>query len=286
MLPRVTVWLGERNSDAVAFLNALEWAVRLRLPLRVVRVPGLPENARVGAVDLPAENLESWLPVRLPDLAGGFTFAKLPEFCRLNQVEYAIIDELDEHSDRGLCVVSAFLPEQIRALLIEQAFDRQSTSLLCASKWTMLKRPLLVNCAMIRSDRTFLHRASAVCGLMRATPIVLTIAPTEADARRNHDMAKEIMSEEGLLAQFDYAAQWDLHAVIRLEANRRRCTHVFLANDFVNPRRCSLRDDAELLVSGLSRSLSLVIFGTDSAEAIGASARSDSSRLANRREFG
>ena len=265
MFTCVSVWLEEWAPDFTAFLHALEWAVRLRLPLRAVRCPGGPGNGDLSRVNRPMKNRESWPPLRLPDLSEGCSPETLPEICRLNHVEWAIVDERKMQADRELSVIGAFLPETFRAGLIRQAIEGQSTSLICSPEWTRLRRPILVNYAAIQSDHDFLHRASTVCGLLRATPVVLTIAPTEADAHRNQQIAKEIIAEEGLLAQFDYAAHCDLDAVVKLEANCRRCSHVFVPGGLPSRRRRRLQNDLTLPKASPSQSLPMLILGTDNA---------------------
>jgi hypothetical protein len=265
MFSCVSVWLEEWAPDFTAFLHALEWAVRLRLPLRAVRSPGGSGNGDLSPINWPTKNRESWPPLRLPDLSEGCNPETLPEICRLNHVEWTIVDNRKVQPDRGLCVIGASLPGTFRAALVRRAMEGQSTSLICAPEWTPLQRPMLVNYAAIRSDHDFLHRASAVCGLLRATPVVLTIAPTETDAHRNQQIAKEIIAEEGLLAQFDYAAHCDLDAVVELEANCRRCTHVFVPGGLPDSRRRRMRNDLMLPRTGSPLSLSFLILGTDNA---------------------
>jgi hypothetical protein len=265
MISCISVWLEEWAPDFVAFLNALEWAVRLRVPLHAVRVAGGNGNGDLSRFEWPAKKEETWPLLRLPDLTGGCTPETLPEICRLNHVELTIVDEMGTHSDGGLNVIGAFLPEALRAGLLQRGTEGRSASLLCASEWSPLERPMLVNNALVGCNPQFLHRASEICGLLRATPVVLTIAPTESDARRNQTLAKGIMAEEGLIAQFDYAAYCDLYAVIEMEANCRRCRHVFAPSELASPRRRLMRNGRALPSLDRSGSLSFLLLGTENA---------------------
>ncbi len=257
MFSCVLLWLEERSPDLAAFLHALEWAWSLRVPLRAVGMPNGSMNGEMHRLTMPLRNENSGLPVRLPELNGNLSTETLAEICRLNDIEWSIIPENDLDSDSGLAVLSAALPAATRGQLLRRAVESQKAALLCASEWKPLRRPLLLH-EVNGQGRAFLQTASTICGQFRVRPVVLTIAATESEASRGQQFALSTMLEQGQLAQFDYAVHWDTSAIVELEANCRRCTHL-IASSASGLRRRWGRAKLAASFLDLSRSLSVLV---------------------------
>ncbi len=281
MFSFVNIWLQDWSPDFAAFMHALEWAIRLRLPIRAVRVKNGLGSGQPRKIASSLASCDPWPPVRLPDLNRGFTPDIFSEICGLNNVELHVEEKGTPDLDRGLNVVSAYLPAKLRESLITRAIREQAGLLLCSAEWKSVQRPMLLNDSQ-RQDQSFFHMAAEICSLFQVTPIVLTIGPTESDAHRGQQFARHTMADEGQVAQYDYAAHCDLNSVVELEAHCRRSAHLFVSNHTASSKRRWPRNEPVLPVLTLSRFLTVLVLRESRRPAgvslrVGAHADNDSS---------
>ena len=260
------VWLEECSPDYSAFLHALEWAIRLALPLRAVRISCGSRTADPRRIEVQFSESNIWPPLRLPDLNSGCTLETFAEISCVNEVEWSIVEDHDVSSNAGVCVISAYLPEAARERLARKAFESRGATLLCASEWSPVRRPLILN-DVHGGGKAFLQTASDICRRFRAKPVVLTVAATESEAIQGHHFARSTVLDQGQLAQFDYAVHWNLNAIVELEANCRRCTHLIADSNAGSKRRWARRP-TEMPFLDLSRSLSVLLLGENAVAAI------------------
>jgi hypothetical protein len=196
------------------------------------------------------------------------TLASCAEACRLNGVEWVERDGLGLPAlETGLNVIGQFLPNDIRDMLLKRTCGGAAAfALICSPEWTPLRRVLLFNDAR-RADGTYLRRAAGACSVFDAAAVVLTIAPSEEDAQRGQQFARNVLEAEGVSADYDYAAACDLHTAIQVEATCRRCSHVFINGATVSPPRRWGLGAGQPLTSHLSRSLTLLTFPEQPATA-------------------
>jgi hypothetical protein len=246
MLQCVSVWLDERAPQQGAFAHALEWASRLRLPLRgITAAPAHPPRRVLPACAEACvrENI-AW-----DSLAWQGPPARWVRECL---------------SPADLCVVGPTAPEGLRAELLQRERPgNPSAALLCSANWSPLGRVLVLNpgCA---AGGPFLASVVSICRAFQVTPVVLTVARSEREARARQEQAQAVFASQGLVGDFDLMVGCDVRTAVGLEARGRRCSHVFVAWPSASPWRRWLWGDPVRSLLGLSNTLSFVwVRGTE-----------------------
>jgi hypothetical protein len=220
----VSVWLDELTPDCAAFLQGLEWASGLRLPLRLV-VPLTPDREAPAwqACDAAEDELRGVLePLRLACLARGVSW------------DGAISSERPEAAIRQflrageLCVFANALPGAIKELVLWRSARDPSVSLLvCPRAWQPMRKLLVIQEARNPGSR-FLNFVVDVCNAFRVAPTVLTVARDEEQARCLQQSAAKVLTAIESPADFDFLVGADTLTAVALAARCRRCTHVML----------------------------------------------------------
>jgi hypothetical protein len=74
----------------------------------------------------------------------------------------------------------------------------------------------------------FLDRVAEVCRAFHVTPVVLTVAGSERQARLRRRQAEETFAAWRQPADFDFVAGCDVRTAVACAARWRRCSHVFV----------------------------------------------------------
>lgn len=257
-LRHVAVWLDELAPERGAFAHALDWSSHLGLPLRGVtstlQLWGDRMARPLRAGEVPAEKLEACASA-----------------CVRRGVSWDAAPETGPAADRGgqspgpvqLSVFSNALPGTLKERLLRQSLDTSGTSVLvCPPSWRPVRRVLILD---ERRDpgSNFLDVAAELCQAFQVTPVVLTVARTEREARLRQQLAEQRFRARRQLADFDFIAGCDGRGAVACVAQWRRCSHIFVERRDAKPWWRWLRGDRMERLLGLSDSLTfLAIPGT------------------------
>jgi hypothetical protein len=235
---RVSVWLDDSAPGRGAFAQGVEWASRLGLPLRAM-VASDRRLRGVSADGLPA--CSEPMPERLAACEAACAQRGVAMECAW--WEGAVAAGVKQFlSPSSLCVFGKALCDSgARIELVHQSLDAPDVPLLIAPQVSQpIARVLIVNQP---SDTVgdFLGSVAWLCGALRVTPIVLTVAPTEREATRRSDAAREAWSGTGLAADFDLLAGDDAQEAVASVSRWRRCTHIVVERQVTSPWQRWLR---------------------------------------------
>jgi len=234
------VWLDEFAPAASAFPHALEWAARLALPLHAV-TPGagspVADRLRLCATAC-VRNGVAWDVSPAPD--------------SLAEARTQFFRPLE------LCVLGNALPPALRdGLLRESLHGTETCVLVCPRNWQPASRILVLH-QESDAGSDFLRSALRLCRALAVTPVVLTVARTESEARRQQRLAGEVGAAERLVADFDVMVGCDVPQALARVARWRHCTHVFLEKPPAPPWWRGRRRDVLAEVLGLGEPLALL----------------------------
>jgi hypothetical protein len=239
-LRRVSVWLDEFAPAASAFPHALEWAARLALPLHAVTPSAeflTADRLRLCATAC-ARNGVAWDVSPAPD---SMAEARTHFFRPLE-----------------LCVLGDGLPPSLRdGLLRESLHGNETCVLVCPRNWQPASRILVLH-QESDAGSDFLLSALRLCRALAVTPVVLTVARSEVESRRQQTLAEEVCAAERLVADFDVMVGCDVPQAVARVARWRRCTHVFLEKQPAPPWWRGRRRDVLTEVLGLGEPLTLL----------------------------
>lgn len=221
MFQYVAVWLDGLSPGRGAFVHALEWASRLRLPLRGVAFSA-PRDLSVYTEACNRKGVSWELAVRQENLYLG--------------VE-------DFLGPLCLCVFGQALPPRLREYLLRCSLEGQQTAtLVCPDEAAPLSRVLVLNQGR-GPAHSFLTATARLCRLFQAIPAVLTVARSEAEARFRQQAAQALFARHGFPGDFDFLVGCDLRTAVSLEARCRRCSHVFVEREKASAWRRWFRGD-------------------------------------------
>jgi hypothetical protein len=243
MFQQVSVWLDGSPSDRGAFGHALEWASRLRLPLHALaKLTSRSGEDRTGA---------------LKEYAQACARKEISWDVVVSQEAQALCAQ-EFFAPLRLCVFGQSLPTTLREeLLWWSLHTAQVATLVCPTTWAPLSRVLLLNQWRAPAG-SFLTNAARVCRAFRLTPVVLTVARTEAEARLRQRDAEDVFAAHDLSGDFDFLVGCEVRAAVSLEARCRRCSHVFLERQNAKSWWRWLRGDAFQELLGISDSLAFL----------------------------
>jgi hypothetical protein len=238
----VSVWPDELTPDCAAFSHGLEWASRLRLPLRLVVPDKEPPTARAfAAAEGESDGMqkkESILErLRQASNARGVTWDGA---IRSGQPETAVERFLRAGE---LCVFANAMPHAIKELFLWRSLRDASVSLLiCPRAWQPMRKLLVVQEARNSRSR-FWGFVVEVCTAFRVAPTVLTVARDEEQARCLQQSAAQVLTAIESLADFDFLVGADILTAVAVAARCRRCTHVMLERSATSSRFSWFRAD-------------------------------------------
>jgi hypothetical protein len=229
-LQNVSTWLDDLAPQGGAFAEALDWAGRLGLPLRVF-------SERVSAV-VPCAYAAA---------------------CKAKGVLYQEARGMDQlFQPHALAVFGNYLRGRLSQSLLHRALHNQPAAVLVCPRTAQLMERVLVLHDEWDSHAGFLDAAAQLCGALEATPVVLTVARRASAARRRQELAEQILAQHRLAAHFDLVVGGDARAAVVSVARWRRCGHVFLAQRHAEPWWRWLRSDTLRSLLGLTDSLTFL----------------------------
>jgi len=119
---------------------------------------------------------------------------------------------------------------------------------------------VLVNQATVPAS-SFLAEAARICCRFHTVPVVLTVARSESDARSYQRLAQDTFAAQHLLGDFDFVVGCDVRAAVVLEAQWRRCSHVFMERRSAPPWWQWLRGEPLKRLLGMSDALTFFSLG-------------------------
>jgi len=245
-LKHVAVCIDAAAAWGGVFREALDWASRLKLPLKIVGLPsGMASAPLQGAY---AFNLDECLT------AG----AECGVPCEVIECGHwsAVREQL--FGSHGLSAFGATLSVRVKTSFLRWSLRaRNSAVLVCSVAGRPVSRMLIVH-APQQSDRGFLASALSLCRLFEVIPVILTVARTERQARQVQRAAEEACYEHRLAAHLDYVAGVDARVAVASIARWRRCSHVFLERRQAIPWWRWLRGDTLHELLGASDSLTFL----------------------------
>src|SRR5215470_9911101 len=180
VFPHVCAWFDALTPEQGAFVHALEWSARLGLPLRAVTASA--------------------------DDAGGGRLA-CEAVCRERGVAWELAGRQAWAGGDGAGPDDLYAldgtPGGSRGDLFRQALGLpRAAVLLCPRTWRPATRVLVLHQDPDPADG-FLDVALRVCGALGAEPVVLTVARTEAEARRREELAERTLAARLVPAESD-----------------------------------------------------------------------------------
>lgn len=236
----VSVLLDQQPPERGALAHAMEWAGRLRLPLRPV-APATFDPPAYDAITRAAR-------------------------CLFQPHELCVFGSFPASVRRGLLETSLRAPQTaVLTTTAEKAVAHVS-------------RVLILNHRRQPGDG-FLASAAALCRAFAAAPVILTVASTAPEGRARERTAADSLAKLGVAADCDLAGGCDLPTAVARAARWRRCSHVLVERAAPAWPRW-LGGDVLRDLAGLSDALTLVAVpaaaaiepdGTDNIPAAGAS---------------
>ncbi len=127
-----------------------------------------------------------------------------------------------------LCVFENELPGAVRETLLSRLVrSPQTSALICPRRWRPVSRVLVLN-QHARPGDVFLDTAAAVCRAFQVTPVLLTAARSEAEARSRERFVEEAFARRRLTVDCDFVAGGDVTTAVARAVRWRRCSHVLV----------------------------------------------------------
>lgn len=233
MLEHVSVWIDALGRSARAsFSHAMEWALSLGLPLRIVvttarwsrgatyNAGGLEPMARTGTDSLSlAEAMRAW------SVACGNRGVVLETQLWLGGSDVAAAPMLRPN---GLCVLAADQYERCCKELFPHRGAALTGPFLICSPCEARVRRLVVLHEHMNPNAAYLETAAHLCQALQARPLVVAAARTARDAGLKRSYAEGVCASLGLAADFDTVAGPDPFGVLRLLLDNQQCSHVIV----------------------------------------------------------
>ncbi len=208
LLEHVSVWIDElAASTAEAFPHAMQWAVSLGLPLRVVVTASRPSPCRQGDGDTHESGTDRVAACpRLTETIQGWSAA-------CNEVGVVLETSFWRGGTEvgmarclrpcGLCVVAECQYERFRQdLLAGGGHTPAAALLLCPPRGAQVRRMALLYEHM-NPNAAYLETAVHVCQAVGIRPLIVTVARTARDGALKRSHADGVCASLGVAADFD-----------------------------------------------------------------------------------
>ena len=139
-----------------------------------------------------------------------------------------------------LCVFDHDLPARFKESLL--CGPSVGGALICPKSWRPMSRVLVLNSHPRPADG-FLDATAALCRAFGVTPVLLTVAGTETEARSRERFVEEAFARRGLAVDCDLAAGDEPTAAVVHAARWRRCSHCVVEHRPLSPWRRWLGGD-------------------------------------------
>jgi hypothetical protein len=234
----ISVLLNEPEARGGALAHASEWASRLRLPLRGLEWPVPAPNSPNGRWPRPVPRLPKAVAERLQGIAAISPAAReaLGTACGRGEISWEATawqgppDLGAQHLFRPfeLCVFENELPSAFKEMLFSEVLrSAQTSAMICPPTWRPVSRVLVLNQHQRPGDG-FLDAAADICRAFEVTPILLTVARSEAEARALERSAEEAFARRRLTVDCDIVAGCDVTTAVARAVRWRRCSHVLV----------------------------------------------------------
>jgi hypothetical protein len=202
-IQQVAVWLDDALSADATLPHAIEWALGLNLPVRVVAMSSaMPERIRTWE----AACAQKGVPVEM----------HLPK------------ERTKDNLAGSLCVFAGPAGSSFeRELLQTSLCHPESCQLLCSGSNASIRRVLIL-CHQPTIHESYLESAAQICQALETTPLVLVLARSEREARIGQEQTEKICGKLGLEADLDTIVHSDLAEVVVRVVAWRNCSHVIM----------------------------------------------------------
>jgi hypothetical protein len=229
---RITVVLDPLAPEQGAFAHAIDWARRLRLPVRAIGV--VPEPAGKAGNRTTAKLEQT--PIRQsPDpFPAAWTteeaYAEVARDCARQGIGWEFFRSegarvtgiWEELEPDDLFVFGHALALNRKRELFRRAFSNPLfTTLVCPNRWVALSRMLFLDDSP-RPNERFLASAAQLARCFGVQPIVLTVARSEKAARQRQQFNQELLAGYGIRADFDSVVGSEVRAAVAHVAQWRR----------------------------------------------------------------
>jgi len=245
-IERVSVCLDPLASRSGAFLQALDWASNLKVPLRILGRSSRETDASLDVI----------LAAKTDECTAACAERGVP----FDVVEFSRLSDSMQHLFRphGLSVFSRALLARVRDGFLRWSLRaKHAAILICPASCVPVSRVLILHVPQGNASG-FLAAALSTCRVHGGNPVILTVARTERQARRGQLVAEQACYVHRLAAHLDYVAGVDVRAAVASIARWRRCSHVFLERRQVIPWWRRLRGDTLERLLGLTDSLTFL----------------------------
>jgi hypothetical protein len=229
-----------------AFLQAVDWASNLEVPLRIVGRSSSRADALLdGALGVPGEECAA---------------ACAERGVALDVVECSQLGASAQHllRSRELTVFCGGLPAKIRETFLRWSVRaRDAAILVCPAVCSPVSRVLILHAPQGNAGG-FFAAALTACRVVGGSPVILTVARTERQARRRQLVAERACYANRMAAHLDYVAGVDVPAAVASIARWRRCSHVVLEQRQAVPWWRRLRGDTLERLLGSTDSLTFL----------------------------
>jgi hypothetical protein len=213
-LRRVVVWLDEFAPHHGTFAHGLEWAVRLRLPLHAVIAMG--QDSRGIGADVLAACAATCEREGVAWSQGG------------GESEKSCIMNRSQPLEHDFCIIGDALMRSPGRRSVRAFLRSAATVVICPPTWHAFRRALVLN-ENPALDRQYVNNAAAICHGAGWAASVLTLAHSEAAARRMQDLALEAFAKQGVPADYHAMVGNKVGGAVALVGSWRRCSHVIVA---------------------------------------------------------
>jgi hypothetical protein len=267
MLEHVSVWIDELGRSAVAsFPHALEWALHLGLPLRIVVTTARRSCGRNRDMEHSEPPVDSigWTAtdgLSLTDAMRTWSAActnmgiVLETQLWLGGSDVAVAPLLRPN---GLGVLAEDQYERICKEIFPRGGQSLAGPFLICSRGEAPVRRLAVLHEHMNPNAAYLETAVHLCQALRVRPLVVTTACTARDAGLKRSYAEGVCASLGLAADFDTVFGPDPFGELRQLLNRRQCSHVVVEHTATAASRLPLCSDWLAAWRRLADTLSLV----------------------------
>jgi len=230
-LQHVSVWLDDQSSDQGALPQSMDWAARLKLPLRVVVTsrqfayqPFQTEGDADGSVLRDREPAPIIEKIKNWGIACSRRGITMETAFWVGETDVGIEKFLRPN---GLCVFEDNRSDPVREqILARSRHNPELLLLLTPPTFKPMSRVLIVNQDQ-DPNGIFLETAARFCQALEVQPLILTIASSERDALLKQRFAEGVYSSLHLQADFDFVVCHDARAAVNRVAQWRNCSHVF-----------------------------------------------------------
>lgn len=261
-LEHVSNWLEDDPSDGPAFVQGLDWAFRLSLPLHAVvtsrcapqhsrdRHVQIPPNQRLHPSDSPLiEKMKAW-GVACTDLGIAFEIYRCPDDGKAGINRFLL--------PHGLCVFANKQTSSIQEQLLRRsATCRDNAVLLCASPSGPINRMLVLNSPHTPKSG-FMESVARFCHALEIHPVILISAKSEQEAAARQEKMEEVCHAQRLVADFDVVIGSDLCSAVSRVAKWRRCSHLVVERQSTGSWWSRTGGDLLEQFRGLADSLSIL----------------------------